>query len=410
MVWGEAQDNFSVVQPWTPEARKEVEDWQADGFRSLAADLGFDGDADSAYERLTGNRALPKDRDWSDIWTKLGISPPEDPKEREAIEAQFAGLFERISGVEPPTRYEDPRNYFDMVLLLAAVLDHLTERGTPVQDIPLIATLPSGDINAQIRRLPGVPTIILFDHGLFRFCIDMANILAWTVEPLTVMQIGDENALIGLRRLRVIPPQASLYFHGSLNAYSVYGSPLATETSVPKPTENALLAVNVSVNMRRFVMVHELTHCVAGHMYKEPSKELEHQADSESAYIVSEMSSDKPGSWALGFWACDFTLTALHFLEKSIGIMAYGDRRLKWISQTHPDPLTRRKWLRNRAPNTEGVTATNIKAAEALCGMTDGLFGHLWSLTAPFLYKAHLGGARPAAIWRSHLERNIAPA
>ena len=408
MLWGAAQNDFASLQPWTPEARKEVEEWQAKGFRSLANALGFDGDADRAYEHLIGDRALP-DHDWSDIWRKVGIPPPEDPREREAIEAQFAGLYERLRGLEPPTRYEDPRNYPDMALLLAAVLDHLTERGTPVQEVPLIATLPSGDINAQIRRIPGVPTIILFEHGLFRFFIDMANILGWTVESLTALQIGDDDALTKLNRVRLIPPQASEYFLGSLYAYAVHGSPLANENSVPKPPENELLALNLAANMRRFVMVHELTHCVAGHLDMEHSKELEHVADGEAANLVSEMAREKPGSWAVGFWACDFALTAIHFLEKTIGLMAYGDRRLNWISETHPDPLRRRIWVRERAPNTEGVTAGNIKAAEALCGMTDGLFGHLWKITCPLLYKHHLDGARPAELWQSHLKHSFAP-
>jgi hypothetical protein len=408
-MWGEAQDNFSALQSWTPEARKRVEELQVREYRSLANDLGFAGDADKAYEHLMGNRALQNEPDVSSIWQTLGIEPPSDPDVRAAVEAPVAGLYERVASVEPPTRYEDPRNYFDMVLLLAAVLDHLTAKGTPAPSVPLVASLPSGDINAQIVKYPDIPTLLLFERGLFRFCVDMANVLAWTVVPLTVEQIGDDNALIGLPRTYAISPQASQFFLGSLHAYVVGGSPMANENSVPKAVSNRLLAVTMGTQMKRFVMAHELAHFGLGHLDTPASKGQEHEADSASAYIVAQMARDSFGSWAAGFWACDFTLTAFHFLEKSIGLLEYGTDSLKWISDTHPNPVSRRALLRARAPNTDDVTPTNIAAAEAVCGMTDDLFAKLWELQSPWLYKAHLEGARPAAIWRSHAKTNLAP-
>lgn len=407
---GDERNRFSALQSWTPEAQAEVEELQIRGYRSLAAVLGLGGDADKAYDYLMRDRALPGKPEASLIWPKLGITPPSDFDARSAIERDFTALYERISKVELPTRYEDPRNYFDMVLLLVTVLDHLAEKATPALSAPLVASLPSGNTNAQLLKFPGVPVLLLFDHGLFRFCEDMANVLAWTVVPLTVEQIADEKALIGIQRVHTIPPEASQYFLGSLYAYVVYGSPIANKDSVPRPASNYLLAVAIGVQMRRFVMAHELAHFLSGHLDERGSKQLEYEADSKSTYIVSEMARGSFGSWAVGFWACDFTLTALHFLYKGLGLMAYGTDRLRWIGETHPDPMSRRRQLRAQASNTDSVTPTNIAAAEAVCGMTDALFARLWRMQSPWLYQAHLNGVRPAPTWQTHVEANLAPA
>jgi hypothetical protein len=151
--------------------------------------------------------------------------------------------------------------------------------------------------------------------------------------------------------------------------------------------------------MERFVMAHELAHIRQQHINKPQTPDLEYEADALGVSLVTTLADIHHGSWAIGYWGCELAIVALHFLYRAIGLFTFGDDRLKWISKTHPDPLSRREnlrgiWLNKRSPE-EGVAA-----AREVSGMMEALFTRLWELGMFVFLTEYQHGKRASPRWR----------
>jgi len=158
------------------------------------------------------------------------------------------------------------------------------------------------------------------------------------------------------------------------------------------------------------VMAHELSHLRLSHLsnpYRDRrgAWEQEFDADAAGMALVTGRKSGGQRSWALDVWACDLALTALHFLDLTLGVMAYGHRDLAWVSETHPDALSRRKRLRELAlVSTKDVPDVARAAAGGLWRMSDALFGRLWEIVGPMLtVLRETRNARPSPLWRERI-------
>src|SRR5258706_2059219 len=137
----------ATPQPWPQSARDFVESWQEREYRRLATALGLGSDARRAYERL---------------------SRPTVPRQ--------AG----VNVKQPPTSYEDPNRYTIMAILFDGLQRAMAQRGVALSPTPLLATLPSGDVNARIVIEPAsrVP-VIFFEQGLFDYLYGFVLLTAW---------------------------------------------------------------------------------------------------------------------------------------------------------------------------------------------------------------------------------------
>ena len=357
----------------TPEAdrvRDFVASYQEREYRRLAGEMGLGNDPRAAFEKLTGARdASPGDF--------------EHPALRRAMLVTFD--------------------------LMQRELDALDMQRLPS---PWLATLASGDVNARIIEEARTRTkVMFFEHGLFRYFFDIAKLTAWVAPPLSVAQLGDDEALARLRPSHMMPPQATAYFAGTLFAYAASGTPMATASPIPEPAHNQKLAIVLLNHMERFVMAHEIAHLVRGHLDEEPAPRQEFEADASSLMLVTLLSEQRHGSWAIGYWASELALVAMNFLYRAVGLVEFGAVRLAWASKTHPDPLARREalrgiWLEPRMP------PAGVLAARGVCGMTEALFQRLWEFAAAALVLEHQRGTRAAASWKniaSYIQPSEAP-
>ena len=349
--------------------RRFVRDYQEKTYVRLADELGLPS-AKTAYEKIAGRR-MPSD------------------------------LEARYRSVALPTPYEDPYMYPIMTKTFDLLNRETEALGAPALPHPFLATLASGDVHARTIEEPETKTsIVFFEHGLFSFFYDMANLMASAAPPLTEAQLTDDTALAQVPRKYTMPLRASEYFAGTLYAYVVSGSPVTERPPIPEPSDNLGLAIRLLNHMERFVMAHELAHLREGHLNKPEAPALEYEADRLAVSLVTTLADKNHGSWAIGYWGAELALVALHLLFKAIALFTFGPVRPTWISRTHPDPLKRREnlrdiWLNQRSPQA------GVAAAREMSGMMEALFSKLWEISAAAVFlPEYEHGKRASPRWK----------
>ena len=348
--------------------RRFVRDYQEKAYVRLADDLGLSS-AKSAYEKIAGRKIAP------DLVAKYGS---------ETL----------------PTPFEDPF----MFQIMTKTFDVMSRENDTLSAValphPFLATLASGDVDGETIVEPATKTpILFFEHGLFSFFKDMADLMAWAAPPLTEGQLTDDTALARLARRYTMPLQASENFSASLYTYVVNGSPAGTSSPIPLPSQNLGLAIRLLNHMERFVMAHELAHVREGHFNKTLGLSQDYEADALAVSLVTTLAEKNHGSWAVGYWGSELALVALNFLYRAIALFTFGPGKPAWIDQTHPDPLRRREnlrgiWLNSRSPQA------GVDAAREVCGMMEGLFSRLWEISRPLLLVQYQRGARASPRWK----------
>ena len=317
--------------------------------------------------------------------------------------------------VKIPTPFEDPLRYPVIIKTFRSVYNSMCRDGRAIGRRPLLATLPLGDINALIEDVPGDDTrILFFDQGLFQFLVDFCAVVSWAVPPLGHEELSDERMLARLPNQHMMPMQASMFFAAALRAYILSGSPVAEQSGIPTPPFNHYMCVTLNVQMLRFVIAHELRHAElsdsAVHGDIPANWNREYDADAMAAALVVEMAQREQLSGAVACWACDLVVTMFHLLYRGMGITEFEGDNLRWQNPDHPDPLSRRVNLREKAANGTlvGTSQESIGAVSQLCGMSDALLNSLWQMSLAPTILAHKQGLRPSPIWTKDLKRSIA--
>ncbi len=380
------------------------QEWE---YRRLARALRLGADPARAYERLA-RRPRPFDHP-APLWETS------DGAERSVMAEAWQPFAERVADLHSdrvlrgtPTRYEDPERYPRLALIFDEVQEALAERGGPSAPPAVLATLPSGDVDARVMIEPATRTpVVFFEQGLFSFLHDFVLATGWAAPPLSPRQLSDDAALVRLPRRCAMPPEALLFVE-SLLAYVVDGTPTATRRAIPRPADNRFAVEALLGQMKRFVMAHELAHIAGGHVNGRRDERQEHDADASSLDFVTTRTLEDLGSWAIGFWACELVLIALNFLYRALGILAFGPRKLLWIDDTHPEPLRRRERLRAAWRDRE-APPLGVAAARELSVMTDALFQRLWDMTLPAVVTSYEQGARPSPMWQEMIDSRLIP-
>src|SRR3979411_2032664 len=152
------------------EARTFVQNKQEDAYRALAAALGLGLAPKKAYEKLSpspGPLGDGRPGDFIEEARRAGI--PLREKDVAAIKAGLTGMYRHYFSLEPPTLYELQDRYASMVLTFDGLNQTLVTQEHSLAPPPLLASLPSGDINARLLFAPGTRTpILFFEQALFR--------------------------------------------------------------------------------------------------------------------------------------------------------------------------------------------------------------------------------------------------
>jgi hypothetical protein len=333
-----------------------------------------------------------QERGYRNLAIKLGLGA--DPHK----------AYEYLSGSHPPTTshspYENPNGYQIMAMYLSNILTALTAAEVPwTGPEPALATLPSGNVSAQVRIGPTtrVP-VIFFEQGLFNFLYDYCHLIGWAVPPIPSSQLSDE-ALTGLVHRYTMPTQASESFVASMYAYVFEGNPLVGRQKVPAPSHNIPLCMALLALMECFVMGHEMAHIKAGHLTNPSGGKAEFEADLSSLRLVTFMTFHDDLGWGFGYWACELAVLAFHLLYRSIRVAAFGGKDVIWTDSAHPEPVVRRDMLRQMWLEP-GMPETGIMAARELCGMSDALIQVLWEFVSIPLVGSYEEGARPSPMWQ----------
>jgi hypothetical protein len=358
-----------------PEAQRLIRSEQERAYRNLALKLGLGADPQKAYERLSGTPLA-----------RTSHSP-----------------------------YEDPNRYQIMEMVLGSLQRAMAHSGaSPLDPAPAFATLPSGNVSAQVVIEPKTLTpVIFFEQGLFHFFFDFCHLIGWAVPPISERQLANDDALTDMVHRYTMPFQASESFVTSIGSYTFEGSPMVNGIRVPRPEHNMLVCRALLTLMERFVMAHEVAHIKFGHLLNSPGRNEEFQADAASLGLLTYMTGDGV-VWSLAYWACELALVALNLLYRAIELAEFGGKKVTWIDNSHPDPITRRDalrqiWLEPSVPGKRpGEQATGVSAARELCGMSDALVQRLWEFATVALALSHQHGARPSPMWRALIDNTFA--
>lgn len=391
---------------WGSETGSFVQDWQERAYRNLAVALHLGSDPTKAYDYLS-SPPMPFEHVSIERFIQAGDNSANlDQEQLEELSRTLEDRYQHYFSLKMPTPYEDPNRYPIMWMTFDALQNRLLKKGRNVKPKPLLATLPSGDVNAKISIEPKTKTpIIFFERGLFHYFHDFALLTGWGLPPLSVEQLYDPSALAQLPRMYQIPFQAPKFFTDMLYTYIVDGTPLANRSPIPPPRHNLKFIVYLLMQMEWFVMAHELAHIEQKHFNEDARKDHEYAADAGGFTSMVEVARDNSGNVAVSFWACDLALTAINMLYRAIGILEFGDRKLSWISETHPDPLSRRNRLRETIGQHDSVVSrAELSMISQFCGIADDVHQKLWEISAPLLLLAHERGARPSPIWKDQIE------
>jgi len=412
----EVQDQGSPLElpgsrVWTPEQREFVQTWQERAYRSLGESRGWGSDPLTAFRQLVPSD-LPPEHFSSDPLQRQHGADSLSAEEWAEFDRGGRAIRNKYMSRPLPTPYEHPHLYRVMEMTFDAVIGASVFQGKPLDPLPLIATLPRGDVSAQILTEPetDVP-IVFFEQGLFLYLQHFAILLSWALPPFSPEQF-EESALARLPTRHTMPPQASGAFAGTLYGYVVSGSPIGERVPIQVFPGNQLLAAMVLTYMERFIMAHELSHVLSARSDPPPGsesdREQEFSADEAGADVAMDLAVEGLGSWVVGYWACDLALTAIDLLERALGLLAFGHFHLRFVSPTHPPGSERRARLRRRTASlAPQFSPQSLEAANHLLAMSDALLGRLWEFTAPaLLFARSQRAATPSPLWNRRIERD----
>jgi hypothetical protein len=406
----------SELPPGSDAGRAFVQSTQERYYRRLAIAQGWDLDPVAAHARFMGSTAIP-DRVPIDPLKSTLRNDPRIANDWHRFDATVQETFARYYSRPLPTPLEDP--VFHPMLMMLLDRYHTALAGTRygLEHQPLLATLPSGRVNAITWPVPDTDLrAIFFEQGLFRYFDHIATCVGWALPPLAPGRMVDDAAILATEPRYTMPSQASSLLGSVLVTYVTRGTPPRGTGELPRPPHNLPAVTMLLAYMEQFALVHELGHLMNHDVERFAQHQVapwkaEYQADTLAAHMVTALAYKETGTFAMAFAGCDLALTAMHFLDRALAIVQHGSRALTWVSPTHPDALSRRDSLREEMPAMpQAGTEVARSAAITLCNMTDALLGRLWEIVSLELLMQAGSGHKPSPIWRDYIKTSFAVA
>ncbi|MET8852416.1 hypothetical protein [Amycolatopsis sp. NPDC004625] len=331
-----------------------------------------------------------------------------------SFEQRLADLYRSFG--EPISKYES-RYDFNMVMHVATLLEERTRQaGWPVPDRPLLATMPTGQINAMTLVVPGTDEhLVLFEDQLFLF----AHLAAKAVtEVLPFDQNEDGSVGFSLDEGQIAAkiaqrPEVANRFAEMIIGYLAKGRPGAAPQWVQERIPATLTSILVD-SAEMFVLGHEYAHISLGHLGErrpvsrfngteaaDPEEIRYSQAQEIMADIrgLELMMRAQFGRYdvALSYGGADLYFSMSDLLDRAVSLLRHGEEG-RTTYTTHPPPAARREVLRQVL--TKSVPDDQGQSALQMAGQIQSIVEMLWNGVRGSLLNAHRKGARPLALWK----------
>jgi hypothetical protein len=400
-----------VSTVWSDRARSLVSEWQERAWGQLAEDLGLGWQPAQAFERFASPRLAHSDHRLSveRLQSTLGQQLP--AAQRAELERSFTEYKKRYYDITPPTRFEDHSIYSNALATVDTLLP-LIGQVLPgrLTSAPLVATIPTGRLNATIRRIRGTDeVVILLQQGLTGFLYHFSNALACAI-PWS--WLFGEMAVPAPEGNPWRMERAAAYLIDLIDAYVIRGDPY----QLPEPQlagADFRVGSYLSSVARQFVIGHEIMHLVFGDLDEArggprspaESRNRELASDDAAAALVArlfETHSDPPVRWGTTVWACTVPLMGFQLLVSWVSFLTTGSLETP-ESDTHPSPERRRKALLQTHHDMLAAHGRPGEAARLERLTRDGVdaIQDLWHRTWPHVEGLYDSGAAPSPIWRT---------
>jgi hypothetical protein len=371
-------------------------------------------------------------------YERLGRTPGDDrlPPEmlrqiyRSGIESRFPDetvegrerLLEAViahgrESAQCPTVYENRHDYMIMLGLAESIKKAAGTLIKVAPKWPLIATLPSCQVNAMTVRIPGCNEyVIFFESQLTTFVLLLSKVVVQAIPLREVDSAGSYN--YSVKREDIIhhieaSKEVRRRFFELVWAYAAFGMPARAPQYILGSSYTQLSDL-LCESMELFVFGHEYSHIVLGHLdapevarqrlLNAPADEIvyswiqEHLADVLGVRLSClAMTESRKVDAALSFWGADLFFSALELMDKAVSLLRHGDENVQRLG-SHPPFGERREILRASLSNFLGED--NARAAVALGEAVEFASARLWDVTRDHLLAARPPGGGAAPSWR----------
>lgn len=176
---------------WPTKTRDYVEYQQEKAYRELGDRLGDGSSPEAVYERLMGGRGASEKQTPEQVRDELKLTGKFSPEDWEQVKRRIKEVEEIPRNFPAPTRYEDQRMYKLMNEIRLIIIERAAKVARPIKLPPFLATLPSGDVNAQIAFAPEKQTA----GSVFRTRSGLVS-----TQFLRACQLGDADLAAGRPR------------------------------------------------------------------------------------------------------------------------------------------------------------------------------------------------------------------
>lgn len=304
----------------------------------------------------------------------------------------------RAPGLSPPTRLQDPIAYAGIRELWLRAAELVARRGETLVQTPLLATLPTGSINARAVRASGSGELgIVFDDELR----SLAYLISKIVASVIASAGSRDEEFVDIDLNRVLDPAArdggaTARFCALLDSYLRTGW-IRTLPPWTLPPHQHQLALLLCAAFEHFVIGHELGHLQRRHLegavtvgfepyanVSELKKRRLHEieADAFGLMIACDDAHVALGGPLPGFWGAYLALKSFELIDRTVFVAAkrtdwcdYLDDFTAWSDESfeHP-PSTLRPAMLVHMIKDPAFQGEATKFAASINALFDALF------------------------------------
>jgi hypothetical protein len=191
-IWSRMIDGGAPI--WPTKTRDYVEYQQEKAYRELGDRLGDGSSPEAVYERLMSGRGAGEKQTPEQVRDELKLTGKFSPEDWEQVKRRIKEVEEIPRNFPAPTRYEDQRMYKLMNEIRLIIIERAAKVARPIKLPPFLATLPSGDVNAQIAFAPeSKQPVLFFEQGLVWFLLNFSALASWVMPILPPEDLGDRT-------------------------------------------------------------------------------------------------------------------------------------------------------------------------------------------------------------------------
>jgi hypothetical protein len=327
-----------------------------------------------------------------------------------------------------PTKYQNERYFRHLEYYQNVISARIPESLLARVSKPIIATLPSPQLNAFSAKLPGgADHAVIFNEALLTFLFLLAKILAvfFPVRADWSSALGKNRRTVvyfdrDAIRQELLSTGAHLQMFINLVGGLIYkGNPLADTKPDLVQREANYIAAHLIFYGELFVFAHELAHEAHGDHEDAPLTEIpgvdigcrqlnisaarELAADAGALRCLIETNGSLHGELAHAYWGAEMFLKAVELSEKAVTLAKFG-YEARVLSDTHPCTGTRRQSLRDalktHVPSKHAVLDCHVwELAAAYADAINDILDALWKDASQMILDLHRQGAPVSPKW-----------